>query len=137
MLGHLRDVEVEGHFPRIRRILAEECPVLVSIDGDRLALERRYIERELEAALDDFAQFREASLGVLGALTDAAWSLRAISRNAQSSCMTSSLGWPSMTKRICKRSLRSWVRRRRRRSLTQQSRRRRLQSQAARCRARR
>ena len=25
---HLRDLEVEGHFPRIRRILAEESPVL-------------------------------------------------------------------------------------------------------------
>jgi DinB superfamily len=75
---HLRDLEVEGHLPRIRRILAEERPVLTPIDGDQLALERRYLERELGAALDEFAQFREASLGVLGALNDAAWSRRAL-----------------------------------------------------------
>jgi len=75
---HLRDIEVEGHFPRIRRILAEDSPVLSSIDGDRLAVERRYLERELGAALDEFAQFREASLGVLGALAEEAWSRRAI-----------------------------------------------------------
>jgi hypothetical protein len=75
---HLRDIEVEGHFPRIRRILAEECPVLASIDGDRLALERQYLQRELGAALDEFAQYREASLGLLGALAEEAWSRRAI-----------------------------------------------------------
>ena len=75
---HLRDIEVEGHFPRIRRILAEESPVLTPIDGDRLAVERRYLERELGAALDEFAQFREASLGVLGTLAEDAWSRRAV-----------------------------------------------------------
>jgi len=75
---HLRDIEVEGHFPRIRRILAEESPLLTPIDGDRLAVERRYLERELGAALDEFAQFREASLGVLGALAEDGWSRRAM-----------------------------------------------------------
>ena len=75
---HLRDIEVEGHFPRIRRILAEESPVLASIDGDRLAVERQYRQRELRAALDEFAQYREASLDVLGALAEEAWSRRAI-----------------------------------------------------------
>jgi DinB superfamily len=75
---HLRDIEVEGHFPRIRRILAEESPVLTPIDGDRLAAERQYLERELGAALDEFAQFREASLSVLGTLAEDAWSRRAV-----------------------------------------------------------
>ena len=75
---HLRDIEVEGHFPRIRRILAEESPVLASIYGDRLAVERQYRQRELGAALDEFAQYREASLGLLGALAEEAWSRRAI-----------------------------------------------------------
>jgi hypothetical protein len=75
---HLRDIEVEGHFPRIRRILAEDSPVLAPIDGDRIAVERRYLERELGAALDEFAQYREASLDVLGALSETAWSRRAI-----------------------------------------------------------
>jgi hypothetical protein len=75
---HLRDLEAEGHFLRIRRILAEERPVLASIDGDKLALERQYLERELGSALDEFAQFREASLGLLGGLTEEAWSRTAV-----------------------------------------------------------
>jgi hypothetical protein len=75
---HLRDIEAEGHFLRIRRILAEERPVLASIDGERLALERRYLERELGTALDEFAQYREASLSLLGALSEDAWSRTAI-----------------------------------------------------------
>jgi len=70
---HLRDIEAEGHFLRIRRIVAEERPVLASIDGERLARERRYLERELGTALDEFAQYREASLGLLGPLGDGAW----------------------------------------------------------------
>jgi hypothetical protein len=70
---HLRDIEAEGHFLRIRRILAEERPVLASIDGERLARERRYLERELGTALDEFAQYREASVGLLGPLLEDAW----------------------------------------------------------------
>jgi hypothetical protein len=73
-----RGIEIEGHFPRIRRILAEKSPVLTPIDGDRLATERRYLERELGAALDEFAQFREATLGVLGTLGEDVWSRRAV-----------------------------------------------------------
>jgi len=71
---HLRDIEAEGHFLRIRRILAEEQPTLASIDGERLARERRYLERELGTALDEFAQYREASVGLLGPLDEVAWS---------------------------------------------------------------
>jgi DinB superfamily len=70
---HLRDIEAEGHFVRIRRILAEERPVLVSIDGEELARERRYLARELGTALDEFAQYREASVGLLGTLAEEAW----------------------------------------------------------------
>ena len=75
---HLRDVEAEGHFLRIRRILAEERPVLASIDGEKLARERHYLQRELGTALDEFAQFREASVGLLGPLVEGAWLRTAI-----------------------------------------------------------
>ena len=78
---HLRDIECEGHFPRIRRILAEDGPVLASIDGEQLAQERRYLERELRTALDEFAQYREASVGLLGELSAEAWARRAIFDN--------------------------------------------------------
>ena len=70
---HLRDIEAEGHLLRIRRILAEERPILTSIDGERLARERRYLERDLGTALDEFAQYREASAGLLGPLIEGAW----------------------------------------------------------------
>ena len=75
---HLRDIEVEAHHPRIRRILAEERPLLASIDGERLARERRYVERELATAIDEFAQHREATVGLLGALPVEVWSRKAI-----------------------------------------------------------
>jgi hypothetical protein len=75
---HLRDIEAEGYFLRIRRILAEERPVLASIDGEKLAHERRYLQRELGAALDEFAQYREASVGLLGPLPEEAWLRTAI-----------------------------------------------------------
>src|SRR5262245_53798076 len=42
---HLRDIEVEGFSQRLRRLLSEEQPHLEGIDGDRLAVERRYNER--------------------------------------------------------------------------------------------
>jgi hypothetical protein len=71
---HLRDTEAEGHVPRIRRILAEKQPIPASIDGDRPALERRYLERELETAIEEFAQYRDASVALLGALPEDAWS---------------------------------------------------------------
>src|ERR1700733_13181251 len=74
---HLRDIEAEGHFLRIRRLLAEEQPVLSSIDGEQLARERRYLERELGAALDSFAQHREATVALLGGLPEDAWRRRA------------------------------------------------------------
>lgn len=70
---HLRDIEAEGHSLRIHRILAEEQPVLESIDGERLARERRYLERELGAALDEFAQHRNASVRLLAGLVEGDW----------------------------------------------------------------
>jgi hypothetical protein len=41
---HLRDIEVEGYEPRIRRILSEVCPVLADVNGaaagDRAQIQR-------------------------------------------------------------------------------------------------
>ena len=34
---HLRDIEVEGYAPRLKRILSEDGPFLPDIDGRRLA----------------------------------------------------------------------------------------------------
>jgi hypothetical protein len=75
---HLRDIEVDGRSPRIRRTLAEDSPFLTCIDGERPAAERRCLERALRAARDEFAQFREATLGVLVTLSEDAWSRHAV-----------------------------------------------------------
>jgi hypothetical protein len=71
---HLRDIECEGWLARLRRILDEPTPVLPSIDGDRLAIERKYLAIELEPALAQFAAARRQSLETLRALPPHRWS---------------------------------------------------------------
>ena len=59
---HLRDIEVEGYVPRVKRILNEEKPALPDIDGSKLALERDYNRDNLESALRAFSQARDANV---------------------------------------------------------------------------
>jgi hypothetical protein len=66
---HLRDIEVEGYARRLRRILAEEAPVLPDIDGRRLSIERRYNEQQLAPALAQFAASRRENVAVLRGIT--------------------------------------------------------------------
>ena len=68
---HLRDIEADGYHVRVRRMLEEERPSLVSIDGYELARERRYDEADLEDALAAFRAARGRTLDTLRALTDA------------------------------------------------------------------
>jgi len=42
---HLRDLELQGYTPRIRRILAEADPDLADFDGARVAAESSYNNR--------------------------------------------------------------------------------------------
>jgi hypothetical protein len=67
---HLRDIEADGYHVRVRRMLEEERPSLVSIDGYELARERRYEEADLEDALAAFRAARGRTLDTLRALTD-------------------------------------------------------------------
>jgi hypothetical protein len=62
---HLRDIEAEGNVLRIRRLLSEDDPALPDLDGDRLARERRYNERDLAAGIDGFRDARRASLAAV------------------------------------------------------------------------
>lgn len=71
---HLRDIECEGWLARVRRILDEPTPILPSIDGDRLAVERAYLTLDLEPALAQFAAARQQSLEVLRTLPPHRWS---------------------------------------------------------------
>jgi hypothetical protein len=71
---HLRDIECEGWLVRLRRILDEPTPMLESIDGDRLALERAYLSLDLQPALAQFAAARGQSLEILRTLPPHRWS---------------------------------------------------------------
>ena len=52
---HLRDIELEGYGPRIRKILAEDGPALPDLDGARLAAERDYNSQTVAPALQAFS----------------------------------------------------------------------------------
>src|SRR6185295_19797925 len=51
---HLRDLELQGYSPRIRRILAEPDPALADFDGARVAAESSYNSEQPAVALDAF-----------------------------------------------------------------------------------
>ena len=52
---HLADLEREAYGVRIQRIVSEDEPMLSNFDGDRIARERRYQDREVAAGLAAFA----------------------------------------------------------------------------------
>jgi hypothetical protein len=68
---HLRDLEREGYLPRVRRLLAEDRPVLAGFAGDRIAAERGYLSQDAAAAAGDFAAARAELLRVVGGLSPA------------------------------------------------------------------
>src|SRR5262249_20090138 len=55
---HLRDIDEDGYRERVERILPEERPTLVDLDGDALARERDYQRQNLEEALSSFTGTR-------------------------------------------------------------------------------
>ena len=67
---HLRDIEQEGYHVRIRRMLEESNPSLVSLDGDAIARERHYESADLGAALQSFRRARATTVERLGAVSD-------------------------------------------------------------------
>jgi hypothetical protein len=58
---HLADLEEEGFGARIDRILEENEPFLPDFAGDEIAKERRYLELDIEPALERFRAAREAN----------------------------------------------------------------------------
>ena len=64
-VAHLHDIEREGYLARVRRILEEEMPRLPDIDGERLAIERRYNARDLGVEVAAFAAARTETLAIL------------------------------------------------------------------------
>ena len=70
---HLAEPEREGYGTRIERILGEENPALANFDGERVARERGYQDRDVERGLALFASARQENLGTLRALSAADW----------------------------------------------------------------
>jgi hypothetical protein len=68
-LCHLRDIEIDGYVERFRRLLAEQDPLLPSIDGAALVANRGYDRTDAEAALAAFAGGRRQTLALLERLT--------------------------------------------------------------------
>ncbi len=65
---HLRDIEIDGYHVRVRRLLEEEAPDLVSLDGYALARERGYDTADPFAAISAFADARARTVEILGRL---------------------------------------------------------------------
>ncbi len=72
-LCHVRDIEVDGYHRRFRRALSEHAPLLESIDGDRLAVERRYAEADAAEVLADFRAARAETLRIVEGLSPEQW----------------------------------------------------------------
>ena len=68
---HLADVEQFGWARRFDRLLAAHNPRLPGIDGDRLAIERRYQQRRWQPAAARFVRQRQHTLAALARCTPA------------------------------------------------------------------
>ena len=70
---HLADLEREAYGERIRRLIEEDNPSLPNFDGDRMARERAYQERELDRGLAAFARARARNLETLRKMGRREW----------------------------------------------------------------
>lgn len=68
---HLRDIERDGYHVRVRRLLEEPSPSLLSLDGYEIARERRYELADVGQALAEFRRARGETVGRLRGLTEA------------------------------------------------------------------
>jgi len=70
---HLADLERDGFAVRIRRLLAEDNPVLPDFDGARIAEERQYRKQSLAGGIKAFAEARRANLTALRSIAARDW----------------------------------------------------------------
>lgn len=69
---HLADLEQEAFGSRIDRLQSEERPYLPDFRGDAIAQERKYLEQEVQPALERFVRAREQNAARLRSVRD--WS---------------------------------------------------------------
>ncbi len=70
---HLRDIEIEGYQVRIRRLLREANPTLVSLDSYVLAKERAYTNASPANVLAAFRAARNATLDMIRQVRPDEW----------------------------------------------------------------
>lgn len=70
---HLADLEREGFGERMRRLRAEEKPVLPDFDGETIARERNYRGKSLAEALAAFRRARTENLALIATIDSAEW----------------------------------------------------------------
>jgi hypothetical protein len=75
---HVRDIELDGYQVRFRRALEEDSPVLESLDGHRIAEERRYSEANAAEVLAAVRRGRAETVKLLGSLTPEQWDRTAV-----------------------------------------------------------
>lgn len=73
ILCHLRDVEIEINLQRVDKILNETNPLLIGIDTDRWAEQRRYAEQDGLAALQAYLKARRELLQLLDGMEPESW----------------------------------------------------------------
>ena len=66
---HIRDIEIDGYHVRIRRLIEEDCPELVSFDSYELARTRKYEQLDPEEAIHAFRDARQKTLQLLAQAT--------------------------------------------------------------------
>jgi hypothetical protein len=72
VVHHTADSEMTAGI-RLRRLVAEENPVIVGYDGDTFAVRLHYADRPIEPALEAIAAARSTTAQILDRLTDAEW----------------------------------------------------------------
>ncbi|MFZ4984041.1 MAG: DinB family protein [Blastocatellia bacterium] len=72
IVHHLADSEMTSAI-RLRRLLAEENPVIQGYDQDNFAVRLNYNDRPVEPALEAFRWARAATVSLLAAMTDDDW----------------------------------------------------------------
>jgi hypothetical protein len=72
IVHHLADSESTSAI-RLRRLLAEDQPVIQGYDQDEYAKRLKYNEREIGPALDAFRSARETTVQVLNLMSESDW----------------------------------------------------------------
>ena len=72
IVHHLADSEGTSAI-RLRRLLAEDRPVIQGYDQDQYAIRLKYNEREMEPSLEAFRSARKTTAQILNLMTEAEW----------------------------------------------------------------